>query len=53
MNVIDGMVSRPTKMLQGRLFSYRDAQNYRLGSNHGQIPVNRPRCPFIRTTATG
>ena len=33
-------------MLQGRLFSYGDAQRYRLGVNLEQIPVNRPRCPF-------
>jgi catalase len=32
-------------MLQGRLFSYGDAQRYRLGVNHSQIPVNKPRCP--------
>ena len=32
-------------MLQGRLFSYGDAQRYRLGVNHHQIPVNAPRCP--------
>jgi catalase len=31
--------------LQGRLFSYGDAQRYRLGVNHQQIPVNAPRCP--------
>jgi catalase len=46
MNVVDGIGFSPDKMLQGRLFSYRDAQMYRLGVNHGQIPVNRPRCPF-------
>lgn len=33
-------------MLQGRLFSYGDAQRYRLGVNHAQIPVNQPKCPF-------
>ena len=33
-------------MLQGRLFSYGDAQRYRLGVNHHAIPVNAPRCPF-------
>lgn len=33
-------------MLQGRLFSYGDTQRYRLGVNHHQIPVNKPRCPF-------
>jgi catalase len=32
-------------MLQGRLFSYGDAQRYRLGVNHHLIPVNRARCP--------
>lgn len=33
-------------MLHGRLFSYGDAQRYRLGVNHHQIPVNQPKCPF-------
>ncbi len=33
-------------MLQGRLFSYGDAQRYRLGVNHHMIPVNAPRCPY-------
>ena len=33
-------------MLQGRLFSYGDAQRYRLGVNLHQIPVNAPRCPY-------
>jgi catalase len=33
-------------MLQGRLFSYGDAQRYRLGVNHHLIPVNKARCPF-------
>ena len=46
MNIIDGIGFSPDKMLQGRLFSYGDAQRYRLGVNHHQIPVNRPRCPF-------
>lgn len=32
-------------MLQGRLFAYGDAQRYRLGVNHAEIPVNAPRCP--------
>ncbi|NQU10621.1 catalase, partial [bacterium] len=36
----------PDKMLQGRLFSYGDAQRYRLGVNHHLIPVNAARCPF-------
>jgi catalase len=45
-NIIPGIGFSPDKMLQGRLFSYGDAQRYRLGVNHQQIPVNAPRCPF-------
>jgi catalase len=44
--VVPGISFSPDKMLQGRLFSYGDAQRYRLGVNHHQIPVNAPRCPF-------
>jgi catalase len=33
-------------MLQARLFSYGDAQRYRLGMNFNHIPVNAPKCPF-------
>ena len=32
-------------MLQFRIFSYADAHRYRLGVNHENLPVNRPRCP--------
>ena len=45
-SVVPGIGFSPDKMLQGRLFSYGDAQRYRLGINHQQIPVNAPRCPF-------
>ncbi len=45
-NVVPGIGFSPDKMLQGRLFSYGDAQRYRLGLNHYQIPVNTPKCPF-------
>src|SRR5690606_15078561 len=45
-NVVPGNGFSPDRMLQARLFSYGDAQMYRLGVNHHQIPVNRPRCPF-------
>ncbi|MDN0082626.1 catalase [Crenobacter sp. SG2305] len=45
-NVVPGIGFSPDKMLQGRLFSYGDTQRYRLGINHGQLPVNAPRCPF-------
>lgn len=46
MNIVDGIGFSPDKMLQGRLFSYGDAQRYRLGVNHNEIPVNKPRCPY-------
>ena len=45
-NVVPGIGFSPDKMLQGRLFSYGDAQRYRLGVNHGHIPVNAPKCPM-------
>lgn len=42
-NVVPGIGFSPDRMLQGRLFSYGDAQRYRLGVNHFQIPVNQPK----------
>ncbi len=45
-NIVPGIGFSPDKMLQGRLFSYGDAQRYRLGVNHAHIPVNAPRCPY-------
>ena len=45
-NVVPGISFSPDKMLQSRLFSYGDAQRYRLGVNHHQIPVNAPKCPY-------
>jgi len=44
-SIVPGIGFSPDKMLQGRLFSYGDAQRYRLGVNHHLIPVNRARCP--------
>ncbi len=45
-NIVPGLGYSPDKMLQARLFAYHDAQLYRVGTNHQQLPVNRPRCPF-------
>ncbi|PAV30723.1 catalase [Virgibacillus profundi] len=42
-NIVPGIGFSPDKMLQGRLFSYGDAQRYRLGVNHWQVPVNYPK----------
>ena len=43
-NAVPGIGHSPDKLLQGRLFSYGDAQRYRLGVNYMQIPVNAPKC---------
>lgn len=43
-NVVPGWEASADPVLQLRLFSYPDAQRYRLGANYHQIPVNR--CPF-------
>jgi len=45
-NVVPGMGYSPDKMLQGRLLSYPDAHRYRIGTNYGALPVNKPRCPM-------
>lgn len=44
-NVVPGIHFSPDKMLQGRLFAYADAQRYRVGVNHTQLPVNRSLAP--------
>jgi catalase len=44
--IVPGISFSPDKMLQGRLFSYSDAQRYRLSVNYSQIPINAPKCPF-------
>lgn len=44
-NVVPGIGHSPDKMLQFRVFSYADAQRYRLGVNHESLPVNKARCP--------
>lgn len=46
-NVVPGIDFSNDPLLQGRLFSYLDTQNSRLGTtNFHQIPINAPRCPF-------
>lgn len=42
-NFVPGIAASPDKLLQGRLFAYKDAQRYRLGTNHDQLPVNAPK----------
>ena len=40
-NIVPGIGFSPDKMLQGRIFSYPDAQRYRIGTNYHLLPVNR------------
>ncbi len=42
-NIVPGIGFSPDKMLQGRIFSYPDAQRYRIGTNYHLLPINRPR----------
>lgn len=44
-NLVPGIEASPDKLLQGRLFGYKDAERYRLGANYEQLPVNRPKVP--------
>jgi catalase len=41
-NMVPGTDISPDKMLMARVFSYPDAQRYRVGTNYNQIPVNAP-----------
>jgi catalase len=45
-NIVPGIGFSPDRMLQARLFSYGDAQRYRLGVNFHQVPVNAAKCPI-------
>jgi len=44
-NLVPGVETSPDKLLQGRLFAYKDTQRYRLGVNFEDLPVNRPVVP--------
>lgn len=41
-NIVPGIGFSPDKMLQARIFSYPDAQRYRVGTHYEMLPVNRP-----------
>lgn len=42
-NIVPGIGFSPDKMLQARLFSYHDANLYRVGTNYQALPVNAAR----------
>lgn len=53
-NVVPGIDFSDDPLLQGRLFSYHDTQEYRLGSpNFANLPINRPVCPFHNNQQDG
>lgn len=49
-NMVAGIEPSADKMLIGRMFSYPDAQRYRLGANYADLAINRPRCPVMTPT---
>jgi catalase len=51
--LVPGIGPSPDKMLQARLMSYADTHLHRLGANHHQVPVNRPRAPVANYTRDG
>ncbi len=52
-SLVPGIGFSPDKMLQARLMSYADTHLHRLGVNHHQIPVNKPRCPVMNYMRDG
>ena len=50
---VPGIGPSPDKMLQARLMSYADTHLHRVGVNHHQIPVNKPRCPVMHYMRDG
>lgn len=51
--LVPGIGASPDKMLQARLMSYADTHLHRLGVNHHQVPVNKPRCPVMHYMRDG
>ncbi|MCU1598813.1 MAG: catalase [Glaciihabitans sp.] len=52
-NTVPGISISPDKMLMARVFSYPDAQRYRVGTNYNEIPVNAPIAPVHSYTRDG
>jgi catalase len=48
-NFVPGIAGSPDKMLQARIFSYADAHRYRVGTNHADLPVNRPHAAEVHS----
>ncbi|WP_312182423.1 catalase [Arthrobacter sp.] len=52
-NLVPGIGASPDKMLMARIFSYPDAQRYRVGTNYNQLPVNAPKAPVSNYSQDG
>lgn len=53
-NIVPGIDFTNDPLLQGRILSYTDTQNHRLGGpNFAEIPINRPTCPFHNNQRNG
>ena len=52
-NLIPGIEPSEDRLLKGRLFSYADAQLYRVGTNAHQLPVNRARVAVVNNHQDG
>lgn len=52
-HIVPGMDFTDDPLLAGRNFSYQDTQISRIGVNFGDIPVNRPVCPFMTNQQDG
>jgi catalase len=52
-NTVPGIDISPDKMLMARVFSYPDAQRYRVGTNYNELPVNRPIAPVHNYSQDG
>jgi catalase len=54
-NMVPGFGASADPVLQARMFSYPDAQRYRVGTNYAQLPVNKPvnhvYAPYLRDGA--
>ncbi|KAB8320773.1 catalase [Tolypothrix campylonemoides VB511288] len=51
--LVDGLDFSDDKLLQGRTFSYSDAQRYRVGPNYLQLPINQPKTPVATNQRDG
>jgi len=52
-NLVPGIAASPDKMLMARIFSYPDAQRYRVGTNYAQLPINAPKSPVNNYSQDG